>query len=139
MQNIYLCDIDGTLADFRDHRGPFDEHLVHLDRPLPTCHIIRHLFGSGEKVIFFSGRTKKCYKSTHNWLLMQIGSFDLELYMREEGDFRGDEIIKKELYDKYIKNKYNVIAVFDDRLKVVRMWENLGLFVLNCNQGNIEF
>lgn len=58
---------------------------------------------------------------------------------RKKGDFRSDEIIKKEIYDNHIKDNYNVLGVFDDRLKVIRMWEKEGLFVFNCNQGNIEF
>jgi len=28
MENIYLCDIDGTLASFKHHRGAYDEHKV---------------------------------------------------------------------------------------------------------------
>lgn len=139
MENIYLCDIDGTLSNYKPHRGPYDEHLVHLDKPLPTCKVIRSIFASSNKVIFFSGRTDNCYKATHHWLLMNIGAFELELYMRKSGDNRPDDIVKEELYNTYIRDKYNVIGVFDDRLKVVRMWWKLGLFVFNCNQGNIEF
>jgi len=59
--------------------------------------------------------------------------------MRKHGDYRPDDIVKKEMYDAFIKDQYNVLGVFDDRLKVVRMWEGLGLWVFNCNQGNVEF
>jgi len=138
-ENIYICDIDGTLAEFRHHRGPFDEHKVLGDSPLPTTKIIADLVKLGNKVIFFSGRTDGCKEDTTKWLTTHIPDFDIELYMRKAGDFRGDDIVKKEMYDTHIKDKYNVIAVFDDRLKVCRMWYELGLFVLNCNQGLKEF
>jgi hypothetical protein len=46
--------------------------------------------------------------------------------MRPEGDTRPDEVVKRELYKEHIKGKYNVIAVFDDRAKVCRMWNELG-------------
>lgn len=138
MEEIYLCDIDGTLSDFRHHRGPFDEDKVKDDIPLPTVNVINALVLNGAKIIYFSGRSKACYEDSYKWIENHIGHFP-ELYMREIGDFRGDEIIKKELYDKHIKNKYKVIGVFDDRLKVCRMWYDLGLFVFNCNQGLKEF
>mgnify|MGYP003433581663 FL=1 len=59
--------------------------------------------------------------------------------MRQFKDMRSDDIVKEEMYNTHIKDKYEVIGVFDDRLKVCRMWYKLGLFVFNCNQGLIEF
>lgn len=140
-KNIYLCDIDGTLAHNNGHRSFYDETKVLADTPLPTCKIITALINHADSfpaIIFFSGRTEACRKDTTTWLEKQFG-FGLELYMRQVGDQRPDEIIKKEMYDKYIKDQYNVLAVFDDRLKVCKMWYELGLFVLNCNQGLKEF
>ncbi len=138
MENIYLCDIDGTLSDFRHHRGPFEEHKVIDDTPLPTIHVIKSLLQTGSRIIYFSGRTEACRIDTSKWILSHIGEYP-ELYMRKEKDQRGDDIVKEELYNTYIKDKYNVIAVFDDRLKVIRMWNKLGVWVFNCNQHLIEF
>lgn len=59
--------------------------------------------------------------------------------MRTNNDNRSDEIVKRELYEKNIKNKYNVRFVVDDRPKVVRMWRSLSLFVFDVNQRNCEF
>lgn len=139
-EKIYLCDIDKTLAD-NSHRSPFDETKVSNDKPLPTCEVIKSLLGSGAFVVFLSGRSTRCYNDTHDWIKNNIGVslYNHALFMRSEGDGRADEIIKKELYEIHIKDKYEVIGVFDDRLKVCRMWWELGLFVFNCNQGNIEF
>jgi hypothetical protein len=41
--------------------------------------------------------------------------------MRGEKDHRPDEIVKEEIYHKYIEPEYNVVAIFDDRDKVVKM------------------
>lgn len=141
MQNIYLCDIDGTLADHQGIRSPYDESKVHLDKPLPTCKIINSLIQSNYTIIFFSGRTEVCKDTTIEWLAKHLilNPTSINLYMRKNGDNRADDIIKKELYNTYIVNKYNVLGVFDDRLRVIRMWESLGLFVFNCNQGLKEF
>jgi hypothetical protein len=138
MDKIYLCDIDGTLAHNNGHRSFYDESKVLEDTILPTVEIIKSLISTGNKVIFFSGRTEKCKDDTLLWLRRAIGVYP-ELYMRKDKDQRGDEIIKLEMYNEYIKDKYIVNAVFDDRLKVCRMWYDLGLFVLNCNQGLKEF
>lgn len=137
-RDVYLCDIDGTLADHRGIRDVYDDSKVHLDKTLPTVDVIQSIFAAGKDIIFVSGRGDNCRRGTEKWLLDKVG-FCNDLFMRKSGDFRSDEIIKKEIYDNHIKDNYNVLGVFDDRLKVIRMWEKEGLFVFNCNQGNIEF
>ena len=59
--------------------------------------------------------------------------------MRSSGDFRKDTIIKEELYNKHILNKYNILCVFDDRKSVVEMWKKLGLYVFDCNYRGVDF
>lgn len=59
-----------------------------------------------------------------------------ELYMRTPGDMRKDFVIKKELYDAKIKNKYNVQFVLDDRNQIVDMWRGLGMTCLQVDYGN---
>jgi hypothetical protein len=61
--------------------------------------------------------------------------------MRNTGDKRSDVIVKKEMYEALVKGQYNVLAVFDDRPKVIRMWKDEGLFVMDCNRqdSRIEF
>lgn len=138
MQEIYLCDIDGTLSCHKGIRSPYEEAKVGLDNPLPTVEIIKSLIRSGHSIIYFSGRTEKCREESTKWIIEHIGHAP-DLHMRKVGDMRNDAIIKEELYNLYIKDKYKVLGVFDDRLRVCKMWYELGLFVFNCNQGLIEF
>ena len=42
----------------------------------------------------------------------------------------------KELYEKYIKDSYNVLCVFDDRQKVVDMWREEGLLCCQVYYGD---
>lgn len=133
----YICDIDGTLAD-NSHRNPYDENKVYLDTPLPTVEVIKALIKNGDNIIFFSGRTRACYHDTYNWLEKYVVKYP-ELYMREIGDNRSDSIVKKEMFDLYIPKKVVIHGVFDDRLRVCKMWYEMGLFVFNCNQGLKEF
>ncbi len=50
-------------------------------------------------------------------------------------DSRPDEVVKLELYQRFIEHQYNVFAVFDDRYSVTKLWTNLGLFVFNVGQA----
>ena len=42
------------------------------------------------------------------------------------------------MYDK-VKDKYNIVGVFDDRKHCKRLWNELGVFVFDVNQYDIEF
>ncbi len=62
-----------------------------------------------------------------------------DLLMRAPGDSRRDSIVKRELYEKHIKGKYNVVAVFDDRPSVIReCWQALGFTDRIFNVGSGE-
>ena len=56
--------------------------------------------------------------------------------MRKSGDNRSDAIVKREIYETHIKDRYQVDYVLDDRYSVVRMWRELRLTVLQVAEGN---
>jgi hypothetical protein len=66
-----------------------------------------------------------------NKYVTPIGS----LTMRKTGDRRPDYIVKRELFDTHIRNRYNVIVAFDDRQQVVNMYRDLGITVLQVAEG----
>jgi predicted kinase len=56
-RKIVLVDVDGTLADHEGIRSPYDEKLVHMDRPYPVvCKWVRNLVHWGDYCI-------NCFKS----------------------------------------------------------------------------
>ena len=61
---------------------------------------------------------------------------DYHIFMRKEGDSRNDGIIKTEIFDEHIKDKFYVCAVFDDRDRVVKAWRDIGLLCLQVNYGD---
>jgi len=134
-----IFDIDGTAA-YMGNRGPFDWHKVGLDSVCEPVKLINGLIADSGNfyVIFLSGRDESCRKETIKWLDDNGFQYDA-LYMRSENDFRKDNIIKKEIYEREIKSKYNIIGIFDDRNQVVDMWNEEGLYVFNCNQFRLEF
>jgi len=120
-------------------RGPFEWNKVDLD----DCNeIVKEqlisLHKNNYKIIIMSGRDESCMELTKNWLEMNNIPFD-NIFMRSKDDYRKDSVIKTELYEKHIKDRYFVKAVFDDRLQVIDTWYKLGIFTFNVNQGNKLF
>ena len=56
--------------------------------------------------------------------------------MRSSKDFRPDNEIKQEIYDNEILGKFNIEIVLDDRDRVVDMWRENGLRVLQVAEGD---
>jgi len=133
-----LFDIDGTLAHM-GNRGPFDWDKVDRDG---VNHMVAEQVSLhrtlGRKIIIVTGRDASCKKMTEEWLEFYDIKFD-EIFMRPKDDFRKDTIIKREIYDNQINGLYNVMCIYDDRLQVLDMWYEQGLFTFNVNQGNFNF
>ena len=139
LEEIYLVDIDGTVADHKGIRSPFDWPSVKKDIPkLHVISVVKSLISSGKKIVFMSGRESVCMEDTIEWIKDHITD-DVEIYMRAEGDRRKDNVVKRELYDNHIGGRYNVVGVFDDRLQVVRMWRDMGLTVFCVGDIDDEF
>lgn len=135
---VFLVDIDGTLAHMNDKRGPFDWKRVGLDDVDEViADVVDRLRMSYETwstlhCIVMSGRDESCREETERWLHDAGIPFD-ELFMRPEGDMRKDNIVKAELFDKYVRDQYDVRFVIDDRWQVCEMWLKMGLKVLNVS------
>jgi hypothetical protein len=136
-----IVDIDGTLSQMAD-RSPYDESRVYEDTPrLAVLATVKALLAArpNMKLFIFSGRTVQCYSDTSRWLYDKCGldtnRTNTNLTMRQAGDSRNDAIVKMEMYEAHIKDKYSVLAVFDDRASVIRdCWDKLGLFVFRCGR-----
>lgn len=137
-----IFDIDGTLADHEGIRSPYDYTKVSLDRPRHAVISAMHNYMlEGYAAIVLSGRDGSCRDDTLKWLetYTPFNSFydecsKSELYMRPVGDRRQDRIIKGEIFDKHIRNRFNTEAVFDDRDSVVSLWRSE--LELDCFQVN---
>jgi predicted kinase len=138
LQDTVIFDIDGTIA-LKGDRGYFDWNKVDVDHYIEVVgeHIEFHK-SKGRTIILLSGREDTARNKTMDWLDFHDIPYHF-LFMRNEGDYRKDSIIKKEIYENNIKGIYNVHCVYDDRLQVIDMWYNLGLFCFNVNQGNKIF
>ena len=130
-----IVDIDGTLALNTGGRSPYDYSRVHedtLNEPVATVvQVLRHT----HTVIIMSGRDGECYEQTEAWLASHYIKYDA-LLMRETSDKRKDSIVKRELFDEYVRDRWNVELVLDDRNQVVDMWRSLGLTCFQVAPGD---
>jgi predicted kinase len=133
-----IFDIDGTLALMGD-RNPHDLSKVKFDQPNPAIiEALRLERAAGNNIIFLSGRegTHQCWADTVEWLREHASRIPGEhLLMRAAGDGRRDSIIKTELFNTYLRGKYNIVRVYDDRNQVVKAWRDLGLTCLQVAEG----
>lgn len=132
----YLLDIDGTIAHINGKRSPYEWGKVGVDDlDLQLAPVIDALNKSKlHKVIVVSGRDGVCRPETLDWLKAYNIGYE-EFHMRVEGDMRPDWQIKEEIWRELAK-KYNILALFDDRLQVVRRARALGLKVFNVEYNN---
>jgi predicted kinase len=138
LDDVVIFDIDGTLAHM-GKRGPFDWMKVYKDdiNEIVSEQVEFHK-SKGRKIFVVTGRDEVCKKVTEEWLELYGIEYD-KLFMRPKNDFRKDTLIKKEIYENEIVGKYNLLAVYDDRLQVLDMWYDQNVFTFNVNQGNHNF
>lgn len=134
--NCIVIDLDGTVALHRN-RLPFDWDKLETDFFDPRMHqIIMTYVKSGVKLIFLTGRPESVRLATENWIDSNLWT-KYELIMRPVNDYRSGEIVKKELWEKYVEPYYNTLCVFEDSNKCVNMWRDLGL--LTCQVANGDY
>ena len=143
LPDCVIFDIDGTLAHMNGKRGPFDWDKVDMDDPDENIAYINNILYDRRSsksakdldIIIFTGRDGFAADKTKKWL-EDVGVVYDKFYIKGENDNRKDTIVKKEYYDNYIKDKYNVICIFDDRDQVVDLWRSMGLTACQVAYGD---
>ena len=151
----FIFDLDGTIADIDDRRKLctkengkmdwdkfFDPVNINLDLPnIRVITMMRAFVLSGFKIAIFSGRSKRTKDTTVEWLKKYDVPYDV-LKMRptsQKWNFMPDDELKQIWLDNLFPGelKYlNLIAVFDDRDKVVKMWRNNGIRCCQVAEGD---
>lgn len=135
LPSAIMCDIDGTLALTGD-RGPFD--FARCGEDLLNESVRRALvsfrLANDDQIILLSGRGDDFRAETETWLAKHDIPFD-ELWMRAAGDSRRDDIVKAELFNEHVRERFNVRVSLDDRDRVVALWRRMGLPTWQVNYG----
>tara|TARA_R110000803_G_scaffold1349_5_gene4437 strand:+ start:97 stop:558 length:462 start_codon:yes stop_codon:yes gene_type:complete len=152
MKKTVIFDLDGTLALIDARRAKstnvngkmdwdtfFDPNNIQLDLPnQPVIEMAKMLKKQGHSIIIFSGRSKATKIATMEWLDQFGVPFDV-LKMRPTGNgfqFMPDDQLKQKWLDDLFPDKDNILCVFDDRDKVVKMWRDNGLTCMQVAPGD---
>jgi phosphoglycolate phosphatase-like HAD superfamily hydrolase len=144
-----IFDLDGTLALIDKRRALaakpdgkinwktfFAPENIQLDEPnIPVIKTFQAMKAAGFRVGIFSGRDSISRKETESWLAGMGISPDF-FRMRPQGTFTPDDVLKKEWLDQEIEDGHEIMCVFDDRDKVVRMWRDNGIACFQVNWGD---
>lgn len=147
MRPLYIFDLDGTLA-LNGHR----QHLVtgavkdwdkfsdmcHLDDPAyPVIHTFQRLQAGGADCVIWTGRSRRVAQETAYWL-GQHGIYpDGPILMRAEDDHQHDTDLKKYWFG--LLNEHDakrLVAVFEDRTRMIEMWRGLGVAAFQVAKGD---
>jgi len=131
-----IIDVDGTLAIITD-RSPYSSRGVLKDKPnAPVIAVAAALAAAGNVMIVVSGRSEEARADSEKWLARHLPFDFVGPHMRPTGDGRNDAVLKREIYDREIKPRFDVVCVLDDRDQAVRMWRSLGLTCLQVAPGD---
>lgn len=135
-------DADGTFFTMYDeegqaHRGAFDWHKVHLDKPRPAVVKAVKLYqAAGYAIIVMSGRDEVCKEATTQ-AFIDAGVTPTMVLMRPHKSQEKDWKVKRDLYWENVAGKYNIEVALDDRDQVVKYTrEVLGIDVFQVAYGN---
>jgi hypothetical protein len=145
-----IFDLDGTLAlidarrDLATKNRTMDWDVfsdpinISLDKPnWPVINTLKAL-SSTFNIGILSGRDDITYDATCDWLFEHgVNPNHLDFFlMRPHGDYTPDDILKKQWLDQLIDEGHNIICVYDDRDKVVKMWRENNIPCFQVNYGD---
>ena len=117
--------------EFRDPKlKGWDEPILLVILTMNALHV------EGHRVIIASGRIKSEGPDTIKTLKRWVPYIDsVPMYMREDKDYRPDDLVKSDLLHQMRNEGFNPTFVFDDRPSVIRMWREQGLLVADVGKG----
>lgn len=146
MTPLYIFDIDGTLANCEHRVGlltteeadRWDRFYELCDRDLPIWAVVETLrmLESHADIWLFTGRRESTRAKTLNWLKEHYIPFSGVLNMRPDGSHAPDYKLKRDWYKAMSDDdRRRLVAVFEDRDRVVQMWRGLGVVCFQTTPG----
>lgn len=136
-----IFDVDGSLVDvssIRHHLIPSDPrfsgrkdftkfHEESVNCPphwwVKRGFLIRQ--EQGYKVIVVTARQEK-YRAHTSWWLSEQGLHPDEHHHRQNGDFRKDVEIKREILAD-LRKRYDIVQAWDDNPAIIELWKSEGI------------
>lgn len=139
-ENAIIVDMDATLC-YNVTKRPFwgegaAEGMLNDIPNSSICFLVRTMHEQGCKVIIITGRegAPDIMEATKSWLKNHDIPYD-DIFFRPYKDYSKGAPTKERIYKEKIEPNYNVWFVLDDNYKCVQMYRDLGLTVLQPNEG----
>ena len=144
-KTCWIFDVDGTLSNPTHRKAWLDskpknwaawnaamaEDSYHAD----VIQFVRIAKRFDMSVVICTGREVTEREVTETWL--KEGGIEYDgLYMRKKKDYRGDDVIKRELLADIRADGFDPVLVFDDRNRVVDMWRAEGIRCFQVAPGD---
>lgn len=143
-----LFDVDGTLCDVRSIRHYVtppnrDFHSFHLASAFcpPNPEVVEWAHearAAGRAVLVVTARMRKYRILTRKWLTSWDIPFD-GLWTRQDGDFRKDAVVKREILAEIRGLGYDPRRATDDNPEVTDVWADEGLEIRIVPGWNEQF
>lgn len=148
-----IFDLDGTLADITKRRkmstkenGKIDWDVfftpenIWFDTPNEVVIQMAQMLSQNNRIVIFSGRSKGTKSETKRWLDKFDVPYDV-IKMRptsKDWMYMPDDKLKQHWLDTLFPGdkKDNILCIFDDRDKVVKMWRDNGLQCFQVANGD---
>jgi DNA-directed RNA polymerase subunit N (RpoN/RPB10) len=143
--SIVVFDIDGTIAITGDRLkcitetipkdwDGFHDRVMEDEENEPVMDILRGLVRLRcYRIVYCTGRMERNRAKTMQWLDdHNIILHPEDLYMRAEGDYRQDTIVKPELLKDLLTM---IVMAFEDRGSMTAKWRELGITCLQVAEG----
>jgi predicted kinase len=134
-RQAFIFDMDGTLANiegirhfvagkYRNFDG-FHRSSVWSPANVQVAELAKQAHLQGYSIVITTARNETYRAVTQKWLDDNNIPYE-NIYMRADGDFRKDHIVKKEIL-KNILQHYDVVHAVDDRDEVIDVWRSAGI------------
>lgn len=130
------CAKCGGLGEIKSNWPAFYAACVDDEPNHAVIDTMQRLLKSGADVWIWSGRSAEVMEQTREWLMRCADAADCELVMRVPHDFTPDDQLKQSWLDAMSPyDRRRLVAVFDDRNKVVDMWRRNGIACFQVAPG----
>lgn len=137
MRDAVIVDCDGTLVEVSgilDYLEPPNRNFHKFHRESVNCppkswvvDEVVDAYNDGLAILIVTARVQRYWPETQFWLRHHLPVPYENIYMRADGDFRPDGVVKLEILDKIREDGYNVVRAWDDNPQVIKVWESQGI------------
>lgn len=132
-----VFDVDGTLVDVSSvihlvTEGTKDFRAFHEGARACPPHqwvvdeALGHYAAKNVAVLIVTARSSRYVGPTADWLAEHGVSFD-RIYMRNDGDFRPDKDVKRDILAEIREDGYEIIKAWDDNPSILDLWAEEGI------------